>query len=72
MKAYDKKKTNKQYRKLLKALDVVTADFNKSLKYFKKLYGVDSVPEYANYLSHIYNRLSDKKKAEYYKKIAKG
>ncbi len=27
MKAYDKKKTNKQYRILLKALGVVTADF---------------------------------------------
>lgn len=71
MKAYDKKKTNKQYRILLKALDVVTADFKTSLKYFKELYSANPKAEYANYLSHIYNRLSDKKKAEYYKKLAK-
>lgn len=70
MKAYDKKKTNKQYRILLKALDIVTVDFKKSLKYFKTLYDVQPNSEYANYLSHIYNRLSDKKKAQYYKKLS--
>ncbi len=70
MKAYDKKKTNKQYKILLKALDIVTADFKKSLGYFDKLYSINPTPEYANYLSHIYKRLSDKKKAEYYKKLA--
>ncbi len=71
MKAYDKKKTNKQYKILLKALDIVTKDFKKSLGYFDKLYTINPKPEYANYLSHIYKRLSDKKKAEYYKKLAK-
>lgn len=70
MKAYDINKTTKQYRILLSALDVVTVDFKKSLKYFKKLYGVDPKAEYADYLSHIYNRLSDKKKAEYYRKLS--
>ena len=71
MKAYEKHKTNKQYRILLKALDVVTRDFKKSLTYFKKLYTVQPTAENANYLSHIYGRLSDKKKEAYYKKLSK-
>ncbi len=70
MEAYNKNKTNKQYRILLKALDQVTVDFKKSLTYFSKLYEVDPKTEYANYLSYIYNRLSDKKKADYYKGLA--
>lgn len=71
MKAYDKNKTNKQYRILLKALDQVTIDFKKSLKYFNSLYNIDPQPTYANYLSHIYNRLGDKNKSAYYKKLSK-
>ena len=70
MKAYEKNKTNKQYRILLKALDIVTADFKKSLTYFKKIYAIQPTPENANYLSHIYGRLGDKKKESYYKKLA--
>ncbi len=70
MKAYDNHKTNKQYKILLKALDNVTADFKKSLTYFKKLYALQPTPENANYLSHIYGRLSDKKNKAYYKKLA--
>ena len=69
--AYDKKKTKKQYQILLKALEVVTVDFKKSLTYFKKIYALEPTPKNANYLSHIYGRLSDKKKAAYYKKLAK-
>ncbi len=71
MKAYENKKTNKQYKKLLSALDIVTGDFKKSLKYFKTIYSIQPTPATANYLSHIYGRLSDKKKAEYYKKLSK-
>lgn len=71
MKAYEKHKTNKQYKILLKALDAVTVDFKKSLTYFKKLYTLEPTAENANYLSHIYGRLSDKKKEAYYKKLAK-
>ena len=71
MKAYENHKTNKQYRILLKALDVVTADFKKSLSYFKKIYAQEPTPENANYLGHIYGRLSDKKKEAYYKGLAK-
>ncbi len=70
MKAYEKHKTNKQYKILLKALDNITVDFKKSLTYFKKLYTLEPTAENANYLSHIYGRLSDKKKEAYYKKLA--
>lgn len=70
VKAYNANKTNKQYKILLAALEVVTSDFKKSLGYFKKLYSAHPNPDYANYLSHIYNRLSDDNKSDYYKKLA--
>jgi len=71
LKEYNNHKTNKQYKILLKALDVVTDDFKKSLELFKRLYQLDPQPEYAQYLGNIYTRLDDKKKAEYYYKLAK-
>ncbi|MAE09271.1 MAG: hypothetical protein CL661_10995 [Bacteroidetes bacterium] len=71
IKAYDKKKTKKQYNILIKALEIVTVDFKKSLSYFKKIYTLQPTSKNAQYLSHIYGRLSDKKKAAYYKKISK-
>ncbi len=70
MKAYAENKTRKQYAKLLKALDQITLTYQTSLKYFSTLYKLVPEPATANYLSHIYNRLSDKKKAEYYGKLA--
>lgn len=70
IKAYENHKTNKQYRILLKSLETVTANFKKSLTYFKKLYAVEPTSENANYLSRIYGRLSDKKRESYYKKLA--
>lgn len=66
MKAYSDNKTNKQYKQLLGALDVVSADFKASLTYFTELYTIDPSPENAKYLGDIYNRLDDKKKADYY------
>ena len=72
MKAYNTNKTNKQYNRLLKALDVVSKDFKTSLGYFKTLYAIDPNPQYAKYLGDIYNRLDDKKKANYYYEKAKG
>lgn len=69
--AYDRKKTKKQYNILIKALESVTVDFKKSLTYFKKIYALQPTPKNANYLSNIYGRLSDKKKAAYYKKLSK-
>lgn len=72
LKAYEANKTNKQYKQLLKALDQVSIDFKTSLGYFKKIYLVDPEPQYAKYLGDIYNRLDDKKKADYYYRLAKG
>ncbi len=66
MAAYNKKKTNSQYAKLLKALNVVTADFKRSRDYFEKLYLANPLPEYARFLGNIYTRLDDKAKAKYY------
>ncbi len=71
MSEYNKNKTNKQYKKLLNALEVVTDDFKRSLGYFKKLYKSHPKPEYANYLSYIYNRLGDETKANFYKSLSK-
>jgi len=72
LKAYEANKTNKQYRQLLEALDQVSADFKTALGYFKKLYLLEPTPQYAKYLGDIYNRLDDKKKADYYYRIAGG
>ncbi|MBU1014651.1 MAG: hypothetical protein KKG99_16780 [Bacteroidetes bacterium] len=67
---YDKKKTNSQYAKLLKALNVVTADFKKSRDLFEKLYKLKPLPKYAHFLGNIYSRLNDKEKAKYYQSKA--
>ena len=72
MKAYNENKTNKHYKKLLNALDEVSSDFKTSLNYFNTLYSIEPTPENAKYLGDIYNRLDDKKKAEYYYKLSKG
>lgn len=66
MTEYNKKKTNSQYAKLLKALNVVTADFKKSRDLFEKLYKLEPLPKYAHFLGNIYSRLNDKEKAKYY------
>ena len=70
LKAYEKNKTNKQYKQLLKALDIVSADFKTSLNYFKKLYAQNPKPATAKYIGNIYNRLDNKKKAGYYYHLA--
>ena len=70
MTAYAQNKTRKQYNQLLKALDAITTDFKKALDYFSKSYELSPDPQVANYLSYIYNRLDDKKKAEYYRKLS--
>ena len=71
MTAYKNKRTNSQYKKLLKALDEVWPTFRKSRDYYLKLYKIDPKPEYANYLGNIYTRFDDKEKADYYYKRAK-
>ena len=70
LRAYDKNKTNKQYNRLLRALDEVSADFKTALGYFKTCYKLDPNPKTARYLGNIYNRLDDQKKADYYYKLA--
>jgi len=68
--AYEKNRTNKQYKQMLTALDVVTAKFKKSLGYYQTLYKYYPSKEYAKYISNIYTRFQDKKNAEYYKKLS--
>jgi hypothetical protein len=70
-KAYEKKKTRRQYAKLLKALDTVTTDFKCSLNYFNKLYKLNPQKKYARFLGNIYARLNDKEKSTYYKNRAR-
>lgn len=70
MKAYKNHRTNKQYKKLLKALDQVWPNYQKSRDLFLKLYKMDPKPEYAKYLGNIYTRYKDEKKAAYYYKRA--
>jgi len=66
MDAYEKKRTNSQYNKLLKAFKIVTSDFKTSLEYFEKLYKLNPGPQYAAFLGNIYTRLDDEKTAKYY------
>lgn len=71
MDAYEKNKTNKQYNIMLKALDGITADFKKSLKYYEMLYKLYPSKQYAKYMANIYTRFQDKNKMEYYLKLSK-
>jgi tetratricopeptide (TPR) repeat protein len=70
MKAYEKNRTNKQYKILLAELDKVTAEFQVALEYYEKLYSLTAKPAYAQYISNIYVRFNDKEKADYYRKKA--
>lgn len=70
MEAYEKNKTNRQYKKLLEELKVITTEFQDAKQRYKKLYDLDPKPEYARYLSNIYVRLNDKQKADYYREKA--
>lgn len=71
MAKYEKKKTNTQYRILLKELDKSTADFKKSLIYFGKLWKIEPGKKYANYFANIYARFGDAKKSKWYQKYLK-
>ncbi len=66
MEAYEKKRTNSQYNKLLKAFKIITSDFKTSLDYFTKLYKLNPDPQYATFLGNIYTRMDDEKTAKYY------
>ena len=71
MEKYNKKKTTRQYNALLKELDLVTADFKRSLPYFEKLWKMDPGEKYASYFANIYARFNEEKKAKYYQKYLK-
>ena len=70
MKAYKNNRTTKQYKRLLKKLDIAYEDYRTSRDYFLKLYKLSPKSEYAKYLGDIYTRLAQKKKAAYYYKKA--
>jgi tetratricopeptide (TPR) repeat protein len=69
MRKYEANKTRSQYRKLLEQLDVVTANFKKSLTYFEKLWEQNPGEKYAPYMANIYARFNDEQKASYYRKF---
>jgi len=71
MDIYNKNKTNKQYKILLKELDLSTADFKKSLTYLEKLWAKQPGEKYASYFMNIYARFADEAKVNYYKKYVK-
>ena len=72
MKDYEKNRTAKQYKILLKELDVINANYRTSRDYFLKLYKLNPDPKYANYLGNIFTRFEVKDKADYYYRKAKG
>lgn len=71
MKAYQKNRTNKQYRQLLKALEVINSNFQISRDYFESLYKINPTSRYATYLGNIHTRFDNKKQANYYYSKAK-
>ena len=54
MAEYNRNKTNRQYRILLKELETSTADFKKALTYLEKLWKIEPGKKYANYFANIY------------------
>lgn len=71
MKAYEKNRTNKQYKQLLEALKVINENFKISRDYFERLYKLNPEPKFANYLGNIYTRFDNKSQANYYYRKAK-
>lgn len=70
MQAYEKNKTRSQYAKLLKQLELSTADFKKSLKFFESLYSQQNLKRHALYMANIYARFGDEKNAAKYQRLA--
>lgn len=68
MKKYEANKTRVQHIKLTQELKTVTAEFRKSLEYFKPLWEIDQNARYAAYLVNIYNRFEDPETANSYRK----
>ncbi len=68
MRAYEQNRTHRQYAILLEALEIINTDFRIALNYFERLYKQDPKPEYAGFLSNIYERFQDEEKARYYRR----
>lgn len=68
--AYEKNKTNAQYVKLLKGLEVSTAAFKEALKRFQSLYETAPDPRTALYISNIYARFGDEKNTSKFRKLS--
>lgn len=66
MEAYERNRTHRQYAQLLKAFELVNADFRKSLNHFLHLYSIDPQRRYARFIGNIYLRFEDREKAKYY------
>ncbi len=66
MEAYENNRTHRQYAQLLRAFQILNADFRKSLDYFLTLYQLEPKSEYARYIGNIYLRFDEKGKAGYY------
>ena len=71
MKAYQKNRTNSQYRRLLKELEIINANFKQARDIFEELYKIKPESKYATYLGNIYTRFENKKRATYYYNKAK-
>lgn len=69
MENYNRRKTTRQYKILLKELDLATAEMKKSLVYFERLWAIDPGKKYASYLSNIHARFGEEEKAEEYEKF---
>jgi len=69
MKTYNKKKTSKTYKVLLKELDKSTVDYKKAITYLNVLWEQEGKEKYAIYLANIYARFDDKKQSQYYKRF---
>ena len=70
MEAYENNKTNRQYKKLLEELKVVTTEFKEAKQRYEKLYSLNPNSDYALHLSNIFARLNDKEKSEFYRKLS--
>lgn len=71
MKAYERKQTMKQYKRLTNKLKQVNDDFKKARDFYERLYKLKPQKFYAKRLGNIYTRFENKKKAKYYYKLAK-
>lgn len=69
--AYNKKRTNKRYKKLLKAIEDSTSSYQAAKKKLLEAYNLSEDKEAAKYLANVYARFNDKRNHNYYKSRSK-